>query len=56
MLTGPVTKSGNTPIEVAVHKGKLEVIKYLVTEQGVDMSGKCTGLTILLPHHSLRQV
>ena len=40
MLTGPVTKSGKTPIEIAVHKGKLEVIKYLVTEQGVDVNGE----------------
>ena len=39
MLTGPITKSGITLIEIAVHKGKLEVIKYLVTEQGVDIKG-----------------
>ena len=38
--TGTITKSGATLMEVAVHKGKLDVIKYLVTEQNVDVNGK----------------
>ena len=40
MLSGPVTKSGDTPAEVAVHKEKLDVIKYLVTKQGMDINGE----------------
>ena len=39
MSTGPVNTLGNTPIEVAVHMGKLDVIRYLVTVQGVDLNG-----------------
>ena len=39
-FTGPATKSGNALIEVAVQEGKLDMIKYLVTEQGVTINGK----------------
>ena len=39
MLTGPVTETGNTPIEVAVCEGKLDVIKYLVHQRSVDIKG-----------------
>ena len=38
--TGLATQSGNTLTEIAVHEGKLDVIKYLVNEQGVNVNGE----------------
>ena len=35
MSTGPVTKSGKVLVDVAVREGKLDILKYLVNEQGV---------------------
>ena len=40
ILTGLATKCGNLLIEIAVYKGKLDVIRYLVTEQGVNINGE----------------
>ena len=39
-IAGPVNTLGNTPIEVAVQMGKLDVIKYLVAEQEMDINGE----------------
>ncbi len=37
---GAVTRDGLTPLGLAVREGKLNTIKYLITEYGVDINGK----------------
>ena len=36
----PVTKSGLTPLGLAVSQGKLDVIKWLIDEHKVDVNGE----------------
>lgn len=36
---GMVDRKGHTPLELAVLFGKLEVVKYLVKEQNIDIKG-----------------
>ena len=40
LLPAPVTKSGLTPLGLAVSKGKLDVIKWLIDEHKVDVNGE----------------
>ena len=37
---GAVTSDGLTPLGLAVREGKLDTIKYLITEYNVDVNGK----------------
>ncbi len=45
---GAVTRDGLTPLGLAVREGKLNTIKYLITEYNVDINGKLVilGLTM----------
>ena len=36
---GVVNKEGRTPLGEAVYRNKLEVVKYFITEHGVDVNG-----------------
>ena len=38
--TAPVTKSGDTMLGLAVRKGQLDIIKFLVTECSVSVNGE----------------
>ena len=40
MVEGFVNKSGDTPVELAVREGKLDVMKYFVLEHKVTVSGE----------------
>ena len=40
LTTVPVTKSGDTMLELAVHEGQLDIIKHLVTEYSVSVNGE----------------
>ncbi len=40
MLTAPVTKNGDTALGLAICLEKLDLVKYLVTECGVDINGE----------------
>ena len=40
LITDSVTRSGDTLLGLAVQEGKVEIIKYFVTERGVDVNGK----------------
>ena len=40
LTTAPVTKSGDTIMELAVREGQLDIIKYLVAECSVNVNGK----------------
>ena len=35
-----VNKDGRTPLKLAVHNGKLEVVNYLITERNIEPAGK----------------
>ena len=37
---GVVNDEGRTPLGEAVYMNKLEVVKYLITEHGVDVNGE----------------
>ena len=39
LTAAPVTKSGDTVLGLAVREGKLDIIKYLVTECSVSVNG-----------------
>ena len=43
LTTAPVTQSGDSMLVLSVREGKLDVIKYFVSEQGVDINGEFTG-------------
>ena len=47
MTTGPVTRSGDSLLGVAVREGSVVVINYLVTEHSVDIKGE--SLTVCTP-------
>ena len=40
LTTAPVTKSGDTMLGLAVHKGQFDIIKYLVTECSASVNGE----------------
>ena len=40
LTTAPVTKSGDTMMELIVRKGKFDIIKYLVTECHFSVNGE----------------
>ena len=42
LTTAPVTKSGDSMLVLSVCEGKLDVIKYFVSEQCVDVNGEFT--------------
>ena len=44
LLTDPVTRKGDTLLDLAICEKKLDIVKYLVTECGVDIYGKYCSL------------
>ncbi len=40
IFIGAVTRDGLTPLGMAVREGKLDTIKYLITECNVDINSK----------------
>ena len=40
LTTAPVTESGDTMLGLAVHKGHLDIIKYLITECSVSVNSE----------------
>ena len=43
LTTAPVTKSGDSMLVLSVREGKLDVIKYFVSEVSVDIKGEFGG-------------
>ena len=52
LTTAPVTKSGDSILVLSVREGKLDVIKYFVSEQGVSVHGEFTGPIIQAHAHT----
>ena len=50
--TAPVTKSGDSMLVLSVREGKLDIIKYFVSEQGVDVNGEFTSPIIQAHTHT----
>ncbi len=40
LRVGPVNKQGDTPLGFAIRKGKLEIVKFLVSVVNVDVNGE----------------
>lgn len=50
LTTAPVSKEGESPLALALHEKKFEVIKYLVEEFSVNINGESSVVGIAVCH------